>query len=89
MIWRGYEEYTYWTCQRCQQKYPISMMAWDAGLLVCVPRCKDQAINGSFEYRSAKECSRDRQELVPDPKLLQPTDVTLQIETISAAAGIY
>jgi len=90
MIWRGYEEYTYTTCQRCERKVPISMCDWQAGLLVChIYGCFDVAINGSFEYRMARECSRDRQELVPDPKLIHPIDVTLQIEAVSATAGIY
>lgn len=89
MIWRGFLDYTYGTCSRCQQKWPLEQMQWDAGLLVCLPRCKDQSINGSFEYRTAREVSRDRQELVPDPKLIYPVDVTLQIEQISAAAGSY
>ena len=89
MIWRGYCTYTYSTCMRCQQKYPIEMMQWDAGLLVCVPRCKDGAINGAFELRMAREASKDRQELVPDPKLVHPVDPLTQMETLPASAGIY
>lgn len=90
MFWRGFCDYTYTTCSRCQRKVPIEDCAWDNGLLVCtVYGCKDVAINGSFEYRAARECSRDRQELVPDPKLIRPVDVSMQIETVSATAGSY
>jgi hypothetical protein len=87
MIWRGYLEHTYFTCMRCQQKWPIEEMQWDDGLLVCTYRCKDAAINGAFEYRVAQEVSKDCQELQPDPKLINPVDPASQIETISAVAG--
>ena len=87
MIWRGYNDYTYYTCMRCQQKYPMEMMSWDAGLLVCIPRCKDRDVNGSFEFEMARQCSIDRKELTPDPKLVSPTDVLFQIEHVSARAG--
>jgi hypothetical protein len=90
MIWRGYEDYTYGVCQRCQRKCPLSLMKWDAGLLVCtVYGCKDRDINGSFELRMARELSKDRRELVPDPKLYNPTDVLSQMEHVSARAGTY
>jgi len=64
-------------------------MSWDSGLLVCRPRCKDRDVNGSFEYAESREASRDRQELVPDVKLYNPTDVLQQIEHVSARAGLY
>lgn len=90
MIWRGYLEFTYWTCQRCQRKVPLSMCHWDAGLLVCnVYGCQDRDINGSFELREAREISKDRRELVPDPKTYNPTDVLSQMEHVSARAGVY
>jgi hypothetical protein len=88
MIWRGYLDYVYTTCGRCQRKVPIGECEWDDGILVCrVYNCKDVAINGAFEYRVAQECSKDRQELQPDPKLINPVDPASQIETISARAG--
>lgn len=88
MIWRGYNEYTYYTCQRCQRKMPISLMRWDNGLLVCKTNdCVDRLINGTFEFAYTKEASRDRQELHPDETLLHPTDVTLQIQRVAASAG--
>ena len=89
MIWRSYCENTYYTCQRCGQKWPLADMSWDAGLLVCNLRCKDGAINGSFEYRMAREASLDRQELVPDPKLITPVDPSTQLDTLPASAGSY
>lgn len=88
MIWRGYCDYTYFTCQRTQQKWPIEDMSWDNGLLVC-NHAKDRAINGSLEFAWAKEASKDRQELVPDPKLIQPVDPRTQIETLPASSGVY
>jgi len=89
VIWRGFCDWTYFTCMRCQQKHPIEMMAWDNGLLVCTERCKDVAINGSFEYRMAREASRDRQELVPDAKLIHPVDPFQQLDTLPASAGNF
>jgi hypothetical protein len=87
MILRGFCENTYFTCQRCGQKWPLSDMSWDNGLLVCNERCKDVAINGSFEYRMATEASKDRQELVPDEKLIHPVDPFTQLDTLPASAG--
>lgn len=92
MFWRGYCDYTYTTCARCQRKVPIESCQWDAGLLVCdqtLYGCKDTAINGSFEFRMAREASRDRQELVPDPKLIHPIDVSQQLDNLPASVGSY
>jgi hypothetical protein len=90
MIWRGYNEYVYTTCSRCQRKVPIGECVWDNGLLVCkVYDCADRLINGSFEYAYTQEASRDRQELNPDDKLIHPEDVTLQIQRVAASAGTY
>lgn len=84
----------YFTCGRCQHKVPIDKMQWDNGLLVCAQTeglyCKaDGAINGSLELRWAREVSRDRQELVPEPKLINPVDPAQQLETIPATSGTY
>lgn len=88
MIFRGYCEFVYTTCGRCQRKVPISECAWDNGILVCkVYNCKDVAINGSLEMRWARECSQDRQELQPDPKLVNPVDPSMQIENVPATSG--
>jgi len=89
VIWRSYCEVTYFTCNRCQQKWPLSQAGWDSGLLVCRPRCKDRDINGSFEYAESREASRDTHELEPDVKLYNPTDVLQQIEHVSARCGLY
>ena len=90
MIWRGFNDWTYWTCQRCQRKVPLTFCVWDAGLLVCtIYNCADRDINGSFELRTAMEISKDRRELTPDPKTYNPTDVTSQLEHVSARAGVY
>ena len=90
MIWRGYLDHTYWTCMRCQRKIPLSECVWDAGLLVCrFYGCADRDINGSFELRIAREIEKDRRELTPDPKTYNPTDVTAQLEHVSARAGTY
>lgn len=79
---------------RCQHKAPIDKMEWDGGRLVCARGngiyCQaDRSINGSLELRWAREVSRERQELVPEPKLINPVDVAQQIEHVSASAGIY
>lgn len=74
---------------RCQQKWPIEDMSWDNGSLVCNYRCKDGAINGSLEFNWAKQASQDRNELVPDPKLIHPVDPRTQIETLPASSGTY
>jgi hypothetical protein len=89
VIWRNFCEVTYFTCDRCQQKYPLEDMSWDNGLLVCNQRCKDGAIDGSFEFRMAREASKDRQELVPDPKIIHPVDPYTQLDSLPATAGVY
>jgi hypothetical protein len=89
MIWRGYMDWTYFSCMRCGQKWPIEQMEWDNGLLVCVERCRDVAINGSLEFAWAKEASRDRQELTPHEKLIHPVDPSTQLETLPASSGVY
>jgi hypothetical protein len=88
MIWRGFCDYTYYTCMRTGRKWPIEDMSWDNGLLVCNDE-KDVAINGSFEYRMTQEASKDRQELVPDKKLINPVDPFSQIDTLPATAGVW
>jgi hypothetical protein len=88
-LWRSYCEVTYFTCMRCQVKWPIEDMAWNAGLLVCLRRCYDRNVNGAFEMAEVREVTRDRQELVPDPKLVHPKDVLDDINHISASAGTY
>jgi hypothetical protein len=88
MIWRSYLEVTYFTCQRSQQKWPIEDMSWDNGLLVC-NHLTDRSINGSLELAWAKEAAKDRQELLPDPKLIHPLDPRMQIDTIPASSGTY
>lgn len=90
MIWRGYCTYVYTTCALCQRKMPIELCKWVGGFLVCIPNgCADRNVNGAFEYATAQEASRDRQELTPDPKLIHPKDVLLDIRSISASAGTY
>ena len=90
MIWRGYCEYTYTTCQRCARKVPISDCSWCNGLLVChMYMCYDRVINGAFEIREAKEVGRDRQELTPDEKLINPIDPLSQLENLPASSGTY
>lgn len=90
MIWRGYCDFTYTTCSRCERKVPLEYCVWDGGYLVCtIYGCHDRSVNGAFEYAVSQEASRDRQELTPDPKLVHPIDVSLQIRQISAAAGNY
>lgn len=84
----------YATCGRCQHKVPIDKMQWDNGLLVCASTdglyCSaDRAINGSLELAWAKEVGRDRQEYTPEPKLINPVDPALQIDTIPASSGNY
>jgi hypothetical protein len=90
MIWRGYLDYVYTTCMRCNRKVPLADCNWSDGLLVChFYGCYDRVINGSFELREAREASRDRNELVPDPKLVNPIDPILQLENVPASAGVW
>jgi hypothetical protein len=90
VIWRGYNEYTYVTCARCQRKVPVEQCEWDAGRLVChTYNCKDRDIIGSKELRWAEEASLDTKEWQPHPKIVNPTDVRLDIEHVSANAGTY
>jgi hypothetical protein len=89
-FWRNYCEVEYVTCQRCERKVPVQECEWDGGYLVCTTyNCKDRNINGALEVGIAMEASRDRQELVPTPKLVNPVDVALQIQNVSASAGTY
>jgi hypothetical protein len=90
LIWRGYCDYVYTQCARCERKVPISDCSWCNGILVChIYGCFDRAINGSFELRTAREASRDRQELTPDPKLVNPIDPILQLENVPSSAGTW
>jgi hypothetical protein len=90
MIWRGYCEYTYTQCARCERKVPISDCDWNNGILVChIYGCYDRVINGAFELREAREASRDRNELTPDPKLINPIDPMLQMENVPVSAGVF
>jgi hypothetical protein len=86
MIWRGYMEHVYFTCQRTNMKWPVDDMSWDDGKLVC-NWAKDQAINGSFEFRTAIEAAKDRHELVPDPKIINPVDPSQQLFNLPASSG--
>ena len=90
MIWRGYKDYVYFTCQRTGAKWPLEDMSWDNGLLVRNDE-KDQAINGAFELRMAREAERtaDTQELQPDPKIYSPGDPLEQLDSLPASAGVY
>jgi hypothetical protein len=89
-FWRSYLEYTYTSCALCQRKVPIEDCEWKGGFLVCkMYDCLDRNVNGAFEYATAQEASRDRQELTPDPKLIHPKDVLLDIQNINASAGTY
>ena len=89
------EEGPYFTCQRCQHKVPISSMVWDYGKLVCsgtMPGTycsSDKKVLGSVELRQAREVTLDRGERQPEPKLINPTDPSLQLEIIPASSGTY
>ena len=85
---RGYCQYTYTTCAISQRKAPIEECVWVGGFLVW-KQYADRNVNGAFEYAVAREASMDRQELTPDPKLIHPKDILLDIEHISASAGTY
>lgn len=85
---RNYCSVTYTTCQLSQRKAPIEECVWIGGFLVW-KEYADRNVNGAFEYAVAREASMDRQELVPDPKLIHPKDILLDITNISASAGTY
>jgi hypothetical protein len=86
MILRGCGDYVYFTSMRTNRKWPVEDMAWDNGLLVANHE-KDGAINGSFEFRMAIEAQRDRRELVPDHKIINPTDPSQQLFNLPASSG--
>jgi hypothetical protein len=88
VIWRGYMEHIYFTSMRSNYKWPIEDMSWDNGLLVCNWE-KDGSINGALEYNWAVEAAKDRNELVPAPKLIHPIDPRMQINTLPASSGTY
>ena len=88
MIWRGYMDYVYGTCNRTNYKWPIEDMSWDNGLLVC-NWAVDGAILGSFEYNMAIEAQKDTHELQPDPKLIHPIDPRTQLNALPATSGSY
>jgi hypothetical protein len=88
MIWRGYMDHVYGTCARTNRKWPLSDMSWDNGLLVCND-VVDGVVLGAIENAWARETARDRQELLPDPKLIHPVDPLSQIETLPASSGVY
>lgn len=71
---------------RTNHKWPLADMSWDNGLLVC-NWAKDRAINGAAEFNWALEASKDRRELQPDPKLVNPVDPSQQIYTLPATSG--
>lgn len=90
MIWRGYCEFVYWVCQRCNRKVPLSDCSWCDGLLVChMYLCYDRAVDGSFELRVTREASRDRNELVPAPKIINPVDPIAQLENVPVTSGTW
>lgn len=75
MLWRGWLQHVYYTCQRCGVRQPLSKMRWQNGILVCsVNQCVDTAIVGSRDIKVAREVAVDRHELQPDPKLTEPVD---------------
>jgi hypothetical protein len=89
-LWRSYCEVTYVTCMRCERKVPIEDCIWQAGLLICkMYDCQDRNVNGAFEMEEVRQVSQDRQELVPDPKLINPSNPQDDINHISASAGEY
>lgn len=88
MIWRGFMDHTYSTCARTNRKWPLSDMSWDNGLLVCND-VKDGVVLGAIELAWAREASKDRQELVPDPKLIHPVDPWTQLNELPASSGLY
>ena len=63
-FWRGQRQHVYAYCQRCGFRQPLSMMAWQNGVLVCSPtNCIDTAIVGSYELNVARAVSINRHEL--------------------------
>lgn len=51
--------------------------------------CYDRAVDGSFELRVAREASRDRNELVPAAKIINPVDPIAQLENVPITAGTW
>lgn len=70
----------YHYCARCGSRVPIAHMEWQRGLLVCNRQewdCYDTGTNaliGQREANIARVLEIPSNELIPDPKLIQPMD---------------
>ena len=79
---RQFKTGSYHYCARCGSRVPIADMQWQRGLLVCNNTewdCLDTGTNaliGQREANIARVLEIPSTELMPDPKLTQPTDAS-------------
>lgn len=71
-------------CARCSEKYHISELEWQRGLLLC-PRCIDYGndgvpLIGQREAIISAVFEQPTTEMEPDPKLTDPSDIESSID---------
>jgi len=72
-------------CDRCGLRYHIKEMEWQRGLLLCRQYCFDTAksgkpLVGQTEAAIAKVFTNPSQELMPDPKLTNATEIQASMD---------
>jgi hypothetical protein len=74
-LWRSQQQNVYHICQRCGVRQPLGRMKWQNGILVCdANNCDDTAVVGVRDMNVARAIAVDRKEMLPDRKLVDPTD---------------
>lgn len=74
-------------CSRCGFKFHIFEMEWQRGLLLCTQYCFDTAksgrpLVGQTEAAIAQVFTNPSQELMPDPKLTDPDQITTSFDDV-------
>lgn len=81
---RSYLQGPYHFCARCGSRVHISNMDWQRGLLLCKKwDCVDYGtypLIGMREAAIAQELEKPTDELMPDPKLITPTESGSSVE---------
>lgn len=76
-LYRSQRANVYHLCMRCEDRYPLSQMAWQNGKLLCLAKCYDRGVNpivGTRDIKVARAVSLNRHEMEPDPKLTTPSE---------------
>jgi hypothetical protein len=73
---RSFKDGPYHYCGRCGERFHLSQMDWQRGVLCCFPNnCYDTGVNplvGQREIAIIKQFEVPTRELEPDPKLVDP-----------------